>query len=219
MLEVKVVAIQETGFFQKFGNQIYSLEKKLGRPIAALFHSRGITANQVSAARLIFAPLILVGFVAIKPWGWIFWEFLTIVALGMSDLVDGVMATEIEKKPKNDPGALLDSLADKLCSIIFYGIHILEFPYIVSLTIAGELLIVALVAALKLFKPNVENRNLRATLYGKAKFNFELAAGLAMLIFDATGSTAVNYSVIALGIIVLGFLALSLYTKIQTCLS
>ncbi|WP_285724723.1 phosphatidylinositol phosphate synthase [Psychromicrobium xiongbiense] len=93
------------------------------RPLARLLVRWGVSPDAVT---LLGTLGVCVGALAFYPWGQLFWGTVVITAFVFSDIVDGLMARELDR---HGPwGAFLDSTLDRLAdSSVFVGISLWYF--------------------------------------------------------------------------------------------
>lgn len=212
----------------KYGNRvsdtIYGLGRFIAKPAARLLHKAGITANQVSVARLICAPLsfYLLNYAKQPQWEYcmvlLFWVY--------SDAVDGVMSKDpqLENKPDDDFGSVIDPHADKSTIGSLYLLQYNNFPQIVLLTLIGESIIVVLSACSLVFASLQGEsigsiiRKMRSTYWGKFKFVLETISALLMLWYAASPSGKIESAVIITAIGAIFLMIISLLVKVKKIL-
>lgn len=192
----------------------YSVIKIPGRPLARMLHRLGITANQVTGARLL-APFIFY-WPDFESWWFKWWFFSTLISLAYTDVIDGILATEFEKKSTNDGGVLFDSLVDKCFVVSVYWYPSKNFPKLFWFTLIGELLQIALATAWMLYSKSIEN--VRSNLAGKTKMTLEVLTGGLMILFLAFPSQPLSWFIVLCGTLALMFLGLSIMGKIKLML-
>src|SRR5574338_1335180 len=140
-------------------------------------------ANQLTLLRMLLSP----AFVIFLLYGYSGWALLTMVAAGVTDMLDGLIARRAGQK--TTLGAWLDPMADKLLLVTMFVM--LTLPNIGSanplplwftvLVLSRDIAIVATVAVVNLA---IGPRTFRPSIYGK----------IATALFVVTGVTALYFN-------------------------
>lgn len=138
--------------------------------------------NQLTFLRFVFLPFFI-----ISLWYDHYdWALGVLIAAGVSDLLDGVLARRLNQK--TELGAYLDPLADKLLlssSFLMLALKHKVFWWLTILVLARDVLILVAAAAILLV---VGYRPFPPSLYGK----FNTGAQI-IFIFLVVAGTATNY--------------------------
>lgn len=140
-------------------------------------------ANQLTILRMLLIP----GFVILLLYGFRGWALLTLIAAGITDLLDGLIARLTGQK--TNLGAWLDPMADKLLLVTMFVM--LTLPDIGSvnrlplwftvLVISRDVAIVVTVAIINLA---VGPRTFRPSIFGKIATATYIVTGVAALYFN-----------------------------------
>ena len=210
------------GALVRFLDYTYEGIRLLAKPTAFLFHKLGIKANQVTMSRLVCSPIT---FYLLYSFERTATEYLIAVLFwGYSDAVDGAMSKDFERKSNDDKGVMLDSGADKCMTISMYGYHYGNFPNIVFITIASELLLAILsigsVAYAALFGQDAQQviGKMKSTYWGKFKLGLEIASAVLMAWYAQTYSPKIQIAIYTTAITAIFLLIMSLLTKVKKVL-
>src|SRR5437016_4436993 len=138
------------------------------------------TANQLTILRIVFVPV----FISLLAYGEIGWALGTLVAAGITDVLDGLIARRFGQK--TSIGAVLDPIADKLLmtsSILILSLPQMEFHttiprWLMIIIICRDVfillvsVIVVLMVGWRIFTPSP---------YGKASTVMQVLTVLAVL--------------------------------------
>ncbi len=137
--------------------------------------------NQITFLRLIFLPF----FVICISYNRYDWALGVLIAAGVTDLLDGVLARRLN--PKTELGAYLDPLADKMLlssSFLLLALKQKVFWWLTILVLARDVLILVAAAAILLV---IGYRPFPPSLYGKSTTLAQI-----IFIFLVVASAATN---------------------------
>ncbi len=138
--------------------------------------------NQLTFLRFIFLPF----FVICIWYNRYDWALGVLIAAGVTDMLDGVLARRLNQK--TELGAYLDPIADKLLlssSFLLLALKHKVFWWLTILVLARDLLILVTAAAILLV---IGYRPFPPSLYGKFTTGVQI-----IFIFLVVASTATNY--------------------------
>ncbi len=198
--------------------KLYQFIKLLAYPPAWVLHKLGVTANQVTATRFL-TPFVFYFLSTLSPPWYAF--PLVILFFAFTDAIDGVMAIQMENKPKENGGALLDPLADKFFVLSIYLYHRATFPVIVYITICGELLIAGLALLYLAYKAFTgkseygELKNIQTNTWGKFKLGLLLLTGFLMFLHQNFPSPKLSQAIVLFASGAILCLTMSMLTKVK----
>jgi cardiolipin synthase len=143
-------------------------------------------ANQLTLLRIVLVP----AFVILVLYGRVGWALLTLLAAGITDLLDGLIARRSGQK--TTLGAWLDPMADKLLLVSAFvvltvpdsGLRVRLPVWLTILVISRDLAIVLTVAVVNLA---IGRRTFAPSLLGKTATAVYIATCLAVLIANYLG--------------------------------
>lgn len=143
-------------------------------------------ANQLTLLRIVLVP----AFVILVLYGRVGWALLTLLAAGITDLLDGLIARRSGQKTAL--GAWLDPMADKLLLVSAFvvltvpdsGLRVRLPVWLTILVISRDLAIVLTVAIVNLA---IGRRTFAPSLLGKTATAVYIATCLAVLIANYLG--------------------------------
>lgn len=155
-------------------------------------------ANQLTLLRMLLIP----AFVILMLYGQLGWALVTLVAAGVTDALDGVIARRSGQK--TSLGAFLDPMADKL--LLLTTFVMLTVPglgltnrlpvWLTVLVISRDVVIVLTVAIVNLA---IGRRTFRPSVFGKAATGIYIVTAVVTLYFNYLGrpSRVVDFFVYA----------------------
>jgi cardiolipin synthase len=139
-------------------------------------------ANQLTILRMLLIP----AFVILLIYGYRGWALITLMAAGLTDMLDGLIARTTGHP--TELGAWLDPMADKLLLVTMFIVLTLPDIGVNRLPLWFTILVisrdVAIVATVAVFNLAVGPRTFRPSIFGKIATATYIVTGLITLFFN-----------------------------------
>jgi cardiolipin synthase len=144
--------------------------------------------NQLTLARLIFVPFIIINIVY-HHWTW---ALALLVAAGISDGLDGYLARALNQQTRL--GQYLDPIADKLLlSSLFLVLSIVgNIPWRYTILVFCRDLSILLISGV--LYVSVGLRDFRPSIFGKINTGAQVATVFFVLLFQVSGTAWIHFA-------------------------
>ena len=146
-----------------------------------------LAPNQITLLRLVFIPFIIINIVG-HNWRW---ALLLLVAAGMSDGLDGLLARQLHQQSRL--GEYLDPIADKLLlSTLFLVLSIVgQIPWRYTILVFSRDLCILLTSAV--LYATIGLRDFRPSIFGKINTVAQVATMFFVLLYNVHVATWVYW--------------------------
>ncbi|MGH9520900.1 MAG: CDP-alcohol phosphatidyltransferase family protein [Terriglobales bacterium] len=146
-----------------------------------------LAPNQITLLRLIFIPFIVIN-IAGRDWRW---ALLLLVAAGVSDGLDGLLARQLHQQSRL--GEYLDPIADKLLlSTLFLVLSIVgQIPWRYTILVFSRDLSILLTSAV--LYATIGLRDFRPSIFGKINTFAQVATIIFVLLYNVHLATWVYW--------------------------
>jgi len=183
-------------------NRFYAWFQLTAYPFAWLLHQIGVKADYVSVARCMVSwPVITM---VHHYYGFGNELIGTVTAIAYSDLVDGVMAQEFEKKPPGAWGAKVDSLADKILAMRLFSLMALVHPWLAMIMLGGEIINLMMAKGLMIYGYQIQ-----PNIYGKWKFGLQVVTSILFILDESKQIDVPDWAIFIVGFGAVKFLVSS----------